>query len=536
MLVLILILAVYIFMPFFREGWANAHCEEDAYYYFSIARNLAQGQGLTYAGEWTNGFQPLWQFLISVIFLFPTSLMTPVKIALVLGGIFFLMSGLMVYRSGLLLWKEKSLAQFATLVWLSCIFAFEQAMNGLETGLYFFGLSGLIYVFLKRIRLNPSPGLRDWIYLGLVSGICFLARIDACLILVPIWGAGWWHTYRKLRRVGTKVPRTVRKSIFHIFIGFLVFLALALPWVGYNLWLWGNPLPVSAYFAGVQFWQEMTFKWRVAMSLKALLRLPLFYPLSFYTYFRHWNQMNFILLAIGSLIWGGCFLFDRKLRDEVLKLPLGSMIFAAAFLTLGYLIPTTAHWFIPRYLAPVILLLLFYAAVFWHHYLGRNPVLIGGVCAALIVFSPLLDYYGAGRKNLFPKYYLNIYRLENVEWIKKHLPANKPIASFQSGIYHYYLSPAGYQFYNLDGKVSISAYQALKGNRLDRYVREKRIVYMIDWTQYLKPFFKNYHWEPEKDYRILGRLESDDLAELVYNGKEFKKDELKKFIMKTRAE
>lgn len=527
--VAILVLLVYVFMPFFWSSWATAHCEEDAYYYFAIARNLADGKGITYNGEWTNGFQPLWLFFLSPIFLFKSSLIFPLKLALLVGGLFFLLGGFMVYRSGLLLFSEKSLARFSAILWLTSVFAFEQSVNGLETGLYFFCLSLLVYVYLKRIRLNENPGLRDWVYLGLLSGICFLARIDVCLILIPLWIAGGWHSYRAdkigaralcAENVETKVSRTTRKNLYFIFIGFLVFLALALPWVFYNLWLWANPLPVSALFAKLQFWQKMTFKWRAVMSIKALLRLPIFYPFSFYTFFRHWNRLNFILLVIGSGIWLVLFIFDRKLREKVLRLPLISFIFAGAFLTLGYMIPTTAHWFIPRYLSPLILLLSFYIAIFWHHYLRKVPVLFGIICACLVFVLVYLDFYGVMYKQMNQKYYMNFYRLENIEWIKKNLPENAPIGCFQSGIYHYYLTPEGYTVYNLDGKMSISAYKALKGNYLGSYIRDKGIVYVIDWPQYLQPFFRNYKMERDKDYRILATLGSDSLAEMLYNNRE----------------
>ena len=43
---------------------------DDAYYYFTIARNIAHGDGITIDGaHWTTGFQPLWQLLISPAFL-----------------------------------------------------------------------------------------------------------------------------------------------------------------------------------------------------------------------------------------------------------------------------------------------------------------------------------------------------------------------------------------------------------------------------------------------------------------------------------
>ena len=42
---------------------------DDAFYYFQIARNLGDGNGFTFDGvHQTNGFHPLWLFLITPIF------------------------------------------------------------------------------------------------------------------------------------------------------------------------------------------------------------------------------------------------------------------------------------------------------------------------------------------------------------------------------------------------------------------------------------------------------------------------------------
>src|SRR3990172_4891049 len=47
------------------------YSSDDSFYYFQVARNLAEGQGFTFDGlNPTNGFHPLWLFLITPLFLF----------------------------------------------------------------------------------------------------------------------------------------------------------------------------------------------------------------------------------------------------------------------------------------------------------------------------------------------------------------------------------------------------------------------------------------------------------------------------------
>ncbi len=50
-------------------GQAFAEGGEDAYYFFTVARNIAAGRGITIDGvHWTTGFQPLWAAVCAVAF------------------------------------------------------------------------------------------------------------------------------------------------------------------------------------------------------------------------------------------------------------------------------------------------------------------------------------------------------------------------------------------------------------------------------------------------------------------------------------
>ena len=52
---------------------AFAEGGDDAYYFFTVARNIAQGHGITIDGtHWTTGFQPLWGLICAVPFLAPS--------------------------------------------------------------------------------------------------------------------------------------------------------------------------------------------------------------------------------------------------------------------------------------------------------------------------------------------------------------------------------------------------------------------------------------------------------------------------------
>ncbi len=78
----------------------NLFIPDDTYLALKIAKNIASGMGITFDGiRPTNGFQPLYVFLVSPIYLiFKENLVTPVHICLSLLAIFNVLTGLLIYK------------------------------------------------------------------------------------------------------------------------------------------------------------------------------------------------------------------------------------------------------------------------------------------------------------------------------------------------------------------------------------------------------------------------------------------------------
>ena len=56
-------------VPFLDRERLVSLLQDDAFYYFTIARHVAAGDGFTFDGlHRTNGFQPLWLFLLVPLF------------------------------------------------------------------------------------------------------------------------------------------------------------------------------------------------------------------------------------------------------------------------------------------------------------------------------------------------------------------------------------------------------------------------------------------------------------------------------------
>ena len=73
---------------------------DDAYYYFSVARNLGTRGMLSADGiTLTNGFHPLWLFLITpIFFFFKSDPWLPVHLTVTLSALFDTAAGFLIYK------------------------------------------------------------------------------------------------------------------------------------------------------------------------------------------------------------------------------------------------------------------------------------------------------------------------------------------------------------------------------------------------------------------------------------------------------
>src|SRR3990172_12591562 len=65
------------------------YSSDDGFYYFQVAKNLAAGRGFTFDGlNLTNGFHPLWLFVITPLFaLAQVDLLLPLRLLVVLSAL-----------------------------------------------------------------------------------------------------------------------------------------------------------------------------------------------------------------------------------------------------------------------------------------------------------------------------------------------------------------------------------------------------------------------------------------------------------------
>jgi hypothetical protein len=209
---------------------------DDAYYFFAVARNIAQGHGITIDGtHWTTGFQPLWALVCAVAFLAPSD-RAALAIVYVISIALWLLSALLFVR----LVRRLSLTpvQSSAAALLAVLFLGEGQFtrgyfNGMETGLYITFVLWLLIAFHDYLRVEPHRvSLRRVLGLGALSGLTMLARNDALFLCGALLAVTLFFGKR-------------RHPVRDVAIIVVVASAIVAPWLAYCQWASGHPMPQS---------------------------------------------------------------------------------------------------------------------------------------------------------------------------------------------------------------------------------------------------------------------------------------------------
>src|SRR5262245_42949339 len=208
--------------------------DDDGFYYFKIAQQLAFGHGSTFDGiHVTNGYHPLWLVCLTPIFWLTPSPEAALLAGTIIQGILAAAAVGLLYAIARLTYGQLA-AIMGALLWM--LLTYRESLTGLEYSLHALLLLACAYVFLRWFAVGDPPRLRIHLAVGLLSGLMFLARLETIALAGLIGlslasrelrrGPGW-ASVRRLLAFGTPPVVAV--------VGY----------VGFNLWLVGHPLPVS---------------------------------------------------------------------------------------------------------------------------------------------------------------------------------------------------------------------------------------------------------------------------------------------------
>jgi len=476
---------------------------DDSFYYFQISKTWLNTGELSFDGiTRTNGFQPLYLILVTpLVALFDntTSLINAVHIIGLLIGVG---SFYFVYKITAVL-TDKLVAAMVVMIFATSPYFLIHSMNGMETGTTIFcGLMFIYSIFARPFKKDLANNL----LIGSSAGLMVLARIDQVILILSVVLAFYI--------LDAKMSETKRFSLKQVFIPFFI---ITLPWYGYTLIKTGALLPQSgeasrycAHAVGPSGfspdWQALltnfglneistTSQFYILVILKQIIIFVMDFAASIFiradlsmgsfsdpfrsVFFSEvlrssYKFILFLIACVSLLVLGVSQI--NKLTNPKTKIFVGATVIYFVLQFIGYTFYAPVHWYFPRYLASVqLMMIISFLIVIFSCPLRSSRIfcyllvfLI--VCVNLKLISPVFNLYK--KPVAIGGFYAE------ARGLNKFIPANSRVGAFQAGILSWF---GNSHIINLDGKANSLALKAIADNRLGEYILRERIEYIYDW-------------------------------------------------------
>ena len=452
---------------------------EDAYYAFTIARNVADGRGVTIDGaSLTNGFQPLFTFLCAVPHVLAGgNSELAVRLVLLLSWVIHLLSGTVtgaVCRN-LSPGSPQTAWWCGFVVYVSAAFPFWQHYNGLETGAV-----GLFY--LLGLLLYQSIDLRNRVAaigFGGLLGLLVLCRIDAAVFVVLLVGVtalrGSWAAAAAIALASGIVSS---------------------PWWIYNAMWFGSLMPSSGL-------AQQSFGLTAARLLEALHALSVNLSPFFYLFGSASWAKTAIYLAIAIVTYA---LFRIHTPGALQDAPAatrhrtavfcGAIVVSAVLLSGWYAYSSWAAHFYRRYTFPlsipsVIVAALLFLSLYQRYRVVQRLAPLGLVLPVLTIVGALL---------FVPDQLPGNPHLAQLRLVQRVVDPSARVGAWQSGTLGYFRA----NVVNLDGKVNMEALR--HQGRMDAYIRAQDVDVLCDWPALIR---QSLGFDPEGlGWPVLGEADT----------------------------
>ncbi len=483
----------------------NGYLYDDSFYAFQIARSIAAGNGPTFDGATlTNGFQPLYVFLLVPLFMMSGGdPVLPIHLSLAMLALFSVATGFVLYLI-LRRYVSEVISVSLSAFWVLSPVVIRQTANGLETALAVLMMALSIYYYLSRIRDHQRPTRGSMIRLGILLGLTVLARLDQVFLAMAMT----LDYLLVARRRGESTRRVAGNA------GALGATALAVysPWLIYGVVAVGRILPESgaatrflslayAPFFGMGSSELVTsgpdagFIWAHVVRAVSVLKLT---PIT-HTFFRVIERFtagtpvadlaavaaNVIGIAMLGAFVAWVMVRSRRGDGERMR-ELSFLLLFSASLIAAYSFYVFGVFFFIRYFYPVHFVAMIFAG-FLVRDLSAWVVRMPPVWKRAAVTAGVL--YTAGHLFMgFNCCYRStpVYHFYDVAlWVEENTNENETIGVFQSGTIGYL---SNRKVINLDGKVNGDALKAMKAGELESYVGSAGIDVLLDHTSVIELF------------------------------------------------
>jgi hypothetical protein len=428
--------------------------EDDAWMVAAIARNFARGLGVTADGiNPTTGFQPLYPLTLGTLpFLFaPNNLELGFSANLVICA---LLGTLACWP----LWRIANQLGGSTAGLIAVgLYALNPTMvrltvNAMETSL---GLLLLLIVF-ATVLTRDMRQLRNGLWLGLLTALAVLARLDASLAFAAITLTLLWGTVRRTAAIPASWSTALSYPILTM--------VLLSPYFAFNYSITGDFGPSSG--RALQFMQSFAGSFNLTNGLSSIFQnsaIALDWIPSLAL------KAVLVITALAGLLW--------LLRGELWRaLPLVVFV-AIPPLYYGYLLQQQRERYFVGMSVILLILLGWSLAVVLQRW--KKPLARGGVLAMCVVVVGLNTNEALGfyRMMLNSPLLTQPISYQAARWLGANLPEDALIGAKNSGIYQYY---SGRTVLNIDGKLNHEIVPVMEQRQLLDYLRQRGVTHLVD--------------------------------------------------------
>lgn len=450
---------------------------DDAFYYFTIARNIAQSGKISFDGiNLTNGFHPLWMAVVAFLYLLPLG-KGIIHGSLVIAGVIYVIGGIPLWRIMKVLGIDDGVSLVVLAAYLMNPFTIFQSINGLETSLSVFLVLLVSYQFITIRSRPPELSRKALINLGISSGFMLLSRTDNIFL------------YISLLFILSFSSQIQWKFESLLVIGLLT-IAIILPWLIWNYIHFGTIVQSSA----VAIPYVCRVKWLKATGQKLFSLAALSYVFKIFD--GNWHRfMEFgmvtpkLVLAVSVLDLFATFMFRLKRRSMPIKL------WNLDFLIAAVIIYISAHslfrwgymrdWYFPWLISILYIILGAFASSFLHAV--RNLVkswfhwilvfLATSIFCYTLFNTIVLDAKRARGMIFREKYPWQIGMYQSAQWIRYNTLPTVRIGALNAGIIGYFSERV---VINLDGVVNNEALKYIQRQELLLYARQQGISLIVE--------------------------------------------------------
>jgi hypothetical protein len=210
---------------------------DDAYYYFEIAENVANGNGATFDGiHKTSGFQPLWMLCLTPVFwVCRNAPETAVRMGLSLQAAALFAAGALIVSVLSRAFRWKVMLGVAVCYTFS---VFVLGVNGMETSAEILALAALFaFGWHAKVFVADRPSMFKQFLFGILLGLAMLSRLDMVFLGAVIVA---FCVASALRTPGERVRNLAGAAL--IFAGASL---AVVPYLIYDYATFGSASPIS---------------------------------------------------------------------------------------------------------------------------------------------------------------------------------------------------------------------------------------------------------------------------------------------------